>query len=79
MILGTLELGNQLIVDHVNGLAEVRHILAGMTARFGDEIAEVLHDVDANGFFTINFSVGYGLPNQRIKVLIAALEIQEKA
>ena len=61
----------------MGGLAEVGHIFAGVTGRFGDKVAQILHQLAAHRFLTHDLFTLKRCPNARVKVLQAAAEFEE--
>src|SRR6266404_2028855 len=47
------EIRDQYLVHHGRALAEVRDVLARMSARLGDEKSEVFHQIDADRFLRV--------------------------
>src|SRR3712207_2239904 len=56
---------HELVFDHPGALAEVRRVLAGVAARFGNEVPEMLHELDAHGLLSTYLIVTYRLPDLR--------------
>ena len=49
-----------------------------MAARFGDEVAEMLHQVDPHWFLAVDLRAFYGLANTWIKILIEMKKLEEE-
>jgi hypothetical protein len=72
------EARHKLLVHHCRRFAEIGHVLASVTARLGDKVAEVLHQVGAHRLLSDHFRAGDGLPELRVDILLAAAELQEE-
>src|SRR5580700_9255084 len=68
------EIRNELLVHHGRALAEVRDILARMTARLGDKIAKVSHQIDPDRFLAVNLRALDGLPDGRVEIFFVSPE-----
>ena len=72
------EARHQLLIDHLGGLAEVGHILAGVAARLGDEVAEVLHQVDPHRLLRRRSPAARSPARSRVEIFVAAPELEEE-
>src|SRR6202051_3421125 len=72
------EIRNELFVHHGRAFAEVRDVLAGMTARLGNEKPEVFHQIDPDRFFPVNIRTLDSFPDRRVEIFLASPEFEEK-
>ena len=77
VILRAGEARHQLVFHHGGRLAEVGRVFAGVAAALGDEVAEVLEQLDAHRLLAAPGRVEHRFAQPGIEVLLAAAEFEE--